>query len=847
MAKAKESPAPVENVMSYFDQRMAAMGITPEINKVALQKTELQTGKAIMEDTPIFREVEQGIEILVYTLDRCTIRIEKNGSRMKKDFSMVRLKNPIVKDNGDTIKYLIPKGAGTHPFFPPQLLDKYDAGAQVHTLFLIEGYFKAFKGAMAGADIIGLSSITHMKDKENGKLHADIIELMKRCNVQRLVWLTDGDALDVTQKEITDGIDLYKRPNGFFQSVQTFFNLTADFADIQKWFMHIDSDAIMGYREGITRDQVKGLDDLLNHFSDKEADIIADMQTVAGYSQWFQKFNITVGLRKVHQHFHLDNVNQFFLFHSERRPELKGKQFKFSGTTYTYDEEKADCVIVMPKESKDYFRVGDHYYKYIWVPNQYNKPERQFHERKKGTIVDDHGKEFPRHIPKYEAFCNVPDHTNFQPVIDRCFNVYSPLDYMPEEEECFAEDCPTIMSFINHVWGDKKTHFTMPEHGKKEYTTMEMALDYFQLLYQTPQQKLPIVCLVSKENNTGKSTVGNFLRMMLGANVAIVGNADLVSDFNAHWATKNVVIVDEAKIDKQHVVEKVKMLSTAKKLFMNAKGRGQVELDCFLKFIFITNNEDSFITASDDDIRFWVIKVPVLKKENPNILKNFEEEMPAFLSFLSRRNLSTSQMNRMWFHPRLLRTEAFYRVVAQSQPAVEKEIRHWMKEMFLDTGLQEIRMTASVVHKEIFRNSNKYDIPYLSKIIKENLKSDQYHVWMVDGHLKEYAQHNEAIAAAGMKFPDHVGFMIESKVQKKYKVVRYSYPRMEEVFEQGKAKEMKRMEVADNGRPFVFLRTSFVSEEENKQTDAGAENTFISSMDGEPTKPSAPIDDSLPF
>jgi hypothetical protein len=36
-----------------------------------------------------------------------------------------------------------------------------------------------------------------------------------------------------------------------------------------------------------------------------------------------------------------------------------------------------------------------------------------------------------------------------------------------------------------------------------------------------------------KENNTGKSTLGNLLRLMLGANVAIVGNQDLAGDFNA--------------------------------------------------------------------------------------------------------------------------------------------------------------------------------------------------------------------------------------------------------------------------------------------------------------------------
>jgi hypothetical protein len=62
------------------------------------------------------------------------------------------------------------------------------------------------------------------------------------------------------------------------------------------------------------------------------------------------------------------------------------------------------------------------------------------------------------------------------------------------------------------------------------------------------------------------------------------------------------------------VIEKIKSLSTAKKIFMNAKGRGQVELDCFLKFILITNNEESFITLSDNDITVLGIKSACFKK-----------------------------------------------------------------------------------------------------------------------------------------------------------------------------------------------------------------------------------------
>lgn len=834
-------------VLSYFDNRMQILGITPENNKIGIFQTQVNEGKhsRVMNELPIFREVDLGIEIIVYTLERLLINYKPEGSRWSKNFSIIRLKDPVVKGN-DVMKYRLPKGGGTYPFFPPGLIEKFEKKQPIKTIFLVEGYFKAFKASMCGVDIIGLSSITHMKDKDKGKLHEDILKLMLTCNVERMVWLTDGDCLDITQKELTDGIDLYKRPKGFFQSIQTFKTLLDDYQDVEKWFVHIDTDTIIqaGENKGTTRDLVKGIDDLLCTLPKKVNDIVEDLNSVSKGGFYFQKFNITYGLSKVLKHFHLSDVKDFYLFHVERRPELKDKEFIFNGTRYKYNEETGDCDVRIPAAANLYFRVADHYYKFLNLPNQYKQLEKVFHERKKTTILDDHGKNFCKHVPKYEAFCNVPDHVTFQQVINNCFNVYSPLDFSPEEEECTAEDCPTIIKFLTHIFGEKMASFTHPDTGKKiEYKNLDIALDYLQIIYQQPWRKLPIICLVSKENNTGKSTFANFLRMMLGSNVAIVGNADLAGDFNAHWATKNVVICDETKIDKQHVIEKIKSLSTAKKIFMNAKGRGQVELDCFLKFVLITNNEESFITLSDNDIRYWVLKVPELKSENPHIVEQFVEEMPAFLSFLNKRTLATENRNRMWFHPQLLKTEALKKVIAYSQPTIEKELRQYFKELFLDTGLDEILMTQKVVHKEVF--NNKYERNYLSNVLTNNLKVEPLHKWKVEGMDYEYTTIEEAKAAAQGKYPDIQGYMIEGKLYKHYKVTRYSYPKFIENFKDGKA-QMDRVEMSDNGRPLVFKRKDFLKPEEMRSVDTGAENKFLSETMA-PVQGDLLSDEDLPF
>jgi hypothetical protein len=627
-------------------------------------------------------------------------------------------------------------------------------------------------------------SITHLKEKETGQLHQGIRDIIERCKVRKVIWLTDGDCFDIpTQLVDQDGKpkDLSTRPWSFFNSVSTFQQLLDQYKDVNKFFKHIKSDEIEG--------NPKGLDDLLVAHPDLAGDIVADLCNVSGRDRFAATFNITFGMSKVRKAFKLDSVDEFYQHHVERRPDLKDKKFKFRGTMYEWNEGENKCDVVVPGEASNYFRVGDNYYKFVQIPNQHKQLERVFHERRKGTITDDHGKEFLKWVPKYEAFCNVPDHMNFSPSLNNCFNVYAPLEFHPDDDECDQSSCQTIIDFIKHIFGETLVKGEI--NGEPfEVSSFEMGLDYCQLLYRNPQEKLPVLCLVSKENNTGKSTFANLLRTMLGSNVAIVGNADLAADFNSHWATKLVVACDETKIDKQTVVERVKFLSTAQKIMMNAKGRNQVEIDCFIKFILITNNEDSFIYASDEDIRYWVIKVPKLKKDNPNIMESFIDEMPAFLSFLNQRKMATTKNGRMWFHQSLLKTDALKKVVAFSQPLAVKELRTRIREMFFDFGDNEIWMALKDIKEEFFKGA-RMDDSFLLKILREFLKVDQYHI---------VPNQNDIDPETGQP-------------RKKYVTQRFSYPKWEVANFDGKFQTVRK-DIPGNGRPYIFKKEAFLTPQE---------------------------------
>lgn len=800
---------------NFFEERMKLLGIDPkgEQNIIRVRNPEAEFPMKTHEDCHIFSEDDKGnIRILVYDITGDLVTYEKMGDGKMSHINartvpyyITRLKQPYKDKKGRDVKYLIPKGIGTYPFFPPSVVEKYKNKESIPVLVLTEGYFKAFKGAMHGLDIVGLSSITHYKDKETGGIHADILKIIRNCGTKVVIWLVDGDCNTLSESAINEGEDIFKKPNGFFSSSKMIKQLLED-VDVEKYFAHVMSDSLEGYP--------KGLDDLLIEGKDA-ADVIAkDLTTFSRPGTYFYRENITFSLGKLHRYFRLHSVNEFFMFHAEKYHSLKDKEFVWHGTKYKWDEEKQTCNIIVPADAKKFFRVGDQYHEKLEIPNKYQQLEKTFHRRQKSTITDDFGKKIIEHIPKYKAFCNVPDHINYQEVIHSCYNVYAPFEHEPEEGEC-----PATIEFLKHIFGPGTIRWKHPKTGEiKEIPEVELGLDYIQLLYQRPQQILPILCLVSRENGTGKSTFAKWLKMIFTHNAAVVGNAELADNFNASWASKLLVICDEAKIDKQVVVEKVKALSTADKIFMNAKGKDHVEIDFFGKFIFLTNNEQNFIYASDDDVRYWVRKVPVIRSLNVRLLSAIQEEIPAFLNFLNKRKMATEEMHRAWFDPELIKTEALKKVIAHSLPTIEKELRSNLREKFLDFGCDVIMMTPDTIRKEFF--NNKYEKNYIEDVLRERLKADTYHKLEYEG------EQFKSLADLIKKHKDYD----PGKVQKKYLVHRFNFPRWENKVKDGGMIEQVRVDVSGNGRPFVFHVDQFLTREEIETRHIDQEHRYANEL-----------------
>lgn len=827
--------APIQSLgEEYFIERMHKYGITDEVNRVQLWQYDSEKKDNVLIDEPIFTACERGIEILVYDLDRNPVNYKGEGSRWSKDFKIIRLHTPEIGKNGREKKYHIPKGAGTHPFFPPQLIEKFQKKEKIKTLVATEGYFKAFNGAMHGLDIIAFSSITHYKDKEKGTIHPDIVRIIKDCKVENFIWLADGDCNRISLKALNAGDDIAKRPNQFFNSCTSIKRLLDDY-DIHKYFAYVDSMELDG--------MPKGLDDLLLSLPGHEPEIISDLLALSKPGKYFFREDMSYSTNKIRQHFKLHNVSEFVEFHSEMIRkiaekeqstfvDLKTKEFVWNGTKYRWDESKSECKVVVPGDSKRYFRVGDVYHEKIEIPNKYSDLEKTFHRRQKTTIVDDYGKEFIKHVPKYKAFCNVPDHSNYQEILHSCYNMYYPFEHEPE-----PGDYSYTMRFLKHIFGEKEIKVKHKEKGEIIVTELDLGLDYIQILYQQPQQILPILCLVSHEQGTGKTTFAKFLKMLFTQNVAVVGNAELANDFNASWAGKLLVICDEAKIDKQVVVERVKSLSTGDKIFMNSKGKDHVEIDFFAKFLFMTNNEENFIYAGEDDVRYWIRKVPVIAELFIGLLEEMKTEIPAFLDFLNKRKLKTEKLHRAWFYPELIKTEALKKVIAHNESTVVKELRERIRNMFYDHGGDEILLTMDAINEHFFKN--KYEVNYLRKSLQDKLKLQQYHEFVYD--KQPYMTVEAAKTAIGESFdPD--------KLHQVFKIKRHAWPKWESKIKDGHPSR-ERVYVKDVGRPYVFKIKDYLTaqELESRGIDAEAENDHRINQNNPPAPEQITNSDDLPF
>lgn len=315
-----------------------------------------------------------------------------------------------------------------------------------------------------------------------------------------------------------------------------------------------------------------------------------------------------------------------------------------------------------------------------------------------GTIRQDYGKSHTPPIKKYDGFCTVPSHTDYHKEIDGFYNLYEPITHVPVEGEF-----PDIIKLMRHIFGEQ----------------FELGLDYMQLLYRQPTQKLPILLLVSEERNTGKTTFLNFLKAVFQDNTTFNTNEDFRSQFNSDWAGKLLIVVDEVLLCRREDSERLKNLSTAQTYKVEAKGKDRQEVNFFAKFVLCSNNELFPVIIDVGETRYWVRKVMRLDSDDTNFLQKLKEQIPAFLYYLQHRPLSTTKESRMWFDPALIRTEALERIMQSNPNHTEIDIVELLRTIMESQNVDKISFIPQDLLPLLSLNGVKVELWHIRKVVKE--------------------------------------------------------------------------------------------------------------------------------
>ena len=355
---------------------------------------------------------------------------------------------------------------------------------------------------------------------------------------------------------------------------------------------------------------------------------------------------------------------------------------------------------------EEFIRVGTTLYKLVNQPRLNGSYVKKRIVWNNETLRQDYGKHYLATVPKYDGFCTVPDHVNYRPIVDKFLNLYEPIDHKPMEG-----DFPSIRSLVKHIFGEQ----------------YELGMDYLQLLYLQPIQKLPILLLVSEERNTGKSTFLNFLKALFQNNVTFNTNEDFRSQFNSDWSGKLLIVVDEVLLSRREDSERLKNLSTTLSYKVEAKGKDRDEIAFFAKFVLCSTNEYLPVIIDAGETRYWVRKIDRLQSDDTDFLQKLKAEIPAFLYHLQHRQLSTEKESRMWFAPSLLHTEALRKIIRSNRNRLEIEMCELILDIMASTGIDTFSFCCNDMLTLLANSYVKAEMYQVRKVLQECWKLTPAH------------------------------------------------------------------------------------------------------------------------
>ena len=673
--------------MTYYSDRLAAYRITEADNTFL---AEAESGEGRTCQFQFFTETERGDISINYLTPSGMVESYPHGHNQTRRFSRLRYANPELHTNADgkPMKYRQDRGTETIPFSTPTVINAFRRRDELHTLFVVEGEFKAFALHMQGLPAMGIGGVQNFRDAQKTKLHPSITDVISRCKVRNIVLIYDRDCIEAQWSE---GKDMAERPLMFYNALNTFNELLKPY-DVQLYFAHVSPGCPQ-----------KGIDDALIAPDADTGGIVRELLSFTNGMpdrRYVLTYQVTgISSYKIMKIFGLDSVDSFYAMHER---ELLNREFRFRNNDYYIEDGKP--VVAWMAKTREYVRIGTDYYHL--VTGFYGKKGHEVREVnlmpwKQGTIKADFGAKFLAQVRKYDGFANLPE--NDPDRYSRCvvvekdgycsslYNIYSPVSHRPAEG-----DWRNINRLLHHIFDYKNCA------GVSMY---EMALDYLQLIYQHPAQHLPILCLVSEEQATGKTTFLELLKAIFNENMRILDSKRLSGQFNSHWAGKLIVATDEAFLntDKEEIGNTLKMIATNETVPMEGKGVNATEVFNFAKLIMCSNQEKSFARIEAEDTRYWVVKVQSIPKDerDPHLKEKMFAEIPAFLFFLQNRAMYYPETTRLWFEPDDYDTPAHRAVQERTELGLVKHVKDVVRQQFFMQHTDKIHISLAALFERV--------------------------------------------------------------------------------------------------------------------------------------------------
>lgn len=701
-------------------ERLDSLGFDPEVERLRLPREDTDSGGAD-RTVPLFEvDADGNIHLYYPALDGEAMTTLKEKSKHIKGHKLYKRTRWADPAQHKGAKYHTEYGSGAEVYLTQRIVAAYQGKQTIHTLFITEGEFKAYMGAKQGLDIVGLQGISTINDKDTRRLFRDITRILKRCQVQNVVVLFDADCNRPPREEDLNldeegrpTKDLRARPNSFYRAVLALKEACKQFTGVDTYFMYP--------RVGI---DAKGLDDVYLKFAEQAKDVTGDALALLQARQYFDCTMLTdKNAMVIKGLFFCASAEQYYAQFGQ----YIGERLWRWGSAH-YKVGKDGLEMLRHGEADKYIRVGNDYYLVTDIPQADGSVRRERLGRDVGTIMRDHGKKIFEDIPRYLKFVNLPNNMgDFKEEVAGCYNMYQPClhNRLPGE-------WPHTEKYLRHLFGSEDDQYCL-------------ALDYFTLLHRQPTQKLPILALVSEAQETGKSTLLDWLKMIYGDNVAGISSEAFASPFNSSWSGALVVALEEAKLDKAEFLNKLKELSTAKKVSMEAKGKDRVEIDFFAKFILFSNHETNFLHIDKNQRRFWVRRIPALTEIDPLFLDKLEAEIPHWLHFLESREVAYARKTRMWFDPADLATKALRRVQTNSRGFVANAVYETLRLYFFNWGGEVCCVTPLLLKRWVMETSDvRTGTHQIAQVLKRefNLEPDKngsfrYHFASSDGSQQE--------------------------------------------------------------------------------------------------------------